>query len=152
MFMCKKARRIPRRIMARLEHALRTTLGEFKSQRSQCRDTEFRAMSRILGCDEPALYKGLSGRKLSIARAIVLLSCSVGSSWGCRVRSGYSTVVYGSGWCACRVYGSQCAVCSAAKTNSQTQEITGVREDGRTNHQHYFLTSCCRFPNRHQWQ
>jgi len=28
----------------------------------------------------------------------------------------------------------QCAVCSAAKTNSQTQEITGVREDGRTNY------------------
>jgi hypothetical protein len=79
-----------------------------------------------LGCDK-AQGSETQLHGLLFSFVVVVVVVVVGSdNWGCRSRSGYSTVVYGIGSVCVVVL--QCAVCSAVQQNKwQTQKITGVR-------------------------
>jgi hypothetical protein len=87
-----------------------------------------------LGCDSASgptvgdrvlLELNITGHGFSL---VSLSSAAIASdSWGCRIRSGYSTGVYGIG---CVL---QCSVqCAVQRNEWQTRKTTGVREDGQS--------------------
>jgi hypothetical protein len=105
----------------------------------------------MLGCDKPALCS-LGTRiwnSTSCTSRVIVFFFVV--SWSSAAITGGAVLVAATRL-ACMEAGGvrvvRIAVCSVqcSKNKWQTQEITGVREDGRTNYQHYFLASSCRFP------